>query len=60
MRNSEIKQEIFNFLQRFASTDIALSTLEDIKLLQQTRHEETIIFSDYLKNADWAIQRNVY
>ena len=56
IRNSAIKQEIITFLQRFPSTDLEFSTLEDIedlKLLQNTRHEETVSFMDYLKNADW-------
>lgn len=56
IRNTAIKQEILDFLQRFSSTDVELTTLEDIedlKLLQNTRHEETVSFADYLKNANW-------
>lgn len=55
IRNSAIKREILNFIQRFPTTDVELTTLddiEDLKLLQNTRHEETVSFDDYLKNAD--------
>jgi hypothetical protein len=54
IHNDKIKQEIFNFLKRFSSDDLELTSIEDIedlKLLQNTRHEETVSFSDYLKNA---------
>jgi len=55
IRNNAIKQEILNFLRRFPSSDVELTTqedLEDLKLLQNTRDEESVSFSEYLKNAD--------
>lgn len=53
--NLKIKQEIINFLQHFPETDIELTTLEDIddlRLLKNTRYEESISFSEYLENAN--------
>lgn len=55
IHNTKIKQEIINFLERFSSNEVEFSTFDDaqdLKLLQDTRHEDTISFSDYLKNAD--------
>jgi hypothetical protein len=55
LRNTAIKQEIINFLQHFSTTDVEVITVEDMEdlmLLKNTRHEEAISFSDYLKNAD--------
>ena len=40
-----VNQEILNFLKRFSTEDLELTTLEDIQdlqLLQNTRHEDTI------------------
>jgi len=54
IHNDKIKQEIFSFLKRFSSDDLEFTLIEDIedlKLLQNTRNEETVSFSDYLKNA---------
>jgi len=54
IHNDKIKQEILSFLKRFSSDDLELTLIEDIedlKLLQNTRNEETVSFSDYLKNA---------
>jgi hypothetical protein len=54
IRNTAIKQEILNFLQRFSAADLEFTTLEDLedlKLLKNTRHEETVSFEEYLKNA---------
>jgi hypothetical protein len=54
IHNDKIKQEILNFLKRFSSDDLELTSIEDIedlKLLQNTRHEEAVSFADYLKNA---------
>ena len=55
IRNPAIKQEIMNFLQRFPSSDVEFTTLddiEDLKLLQETRHEDTVSWESYLSNAD--------
>jgi hypothetical protein len=55
IRNTAIKQEILNFLQRFSAADLEFTTLEDLedlKLLKNTRHEETVSFEEYLKNAN--------
>lgn len=55
IHNAEVKQEILDFLKHFSSKDIELSSIEDIedlKLLQNTRQEDTVSFADYLKNAD--------
>jgi hypothetical protein len=54
IHNDKIKQEILSFLKRFSSNDLEFTLIEDIedlKLLQNTRNEETVSFSDYLKNA---------
>jgi hypothetical protein len=54
IHNDKIKQEILSFLKRFSSDDLEFTSIEDIedlKLLQNTRHEETVSFADYLKNA---------
>jgi hypothetical protein len=53
--NDKIKQEIFDFLKKFPNDELELMSIEDaedLQLLQKTRHEETLSFSDYLKNAD--------
>ncbi len=55
IHNDKIKQEIFDFLKKFPNDEVELMPIEDVEdlqLLQRTRHEETISFSDYLKNAD--------
>ena len=55
IHNDKIKQEIFDFLKKFPNDEVELMPIEDaedLQLLQRTRHEETISFSDYLKNAD--------
>lgn len=55
IRNDKIKQEVFDFLKKFPSNDLEFMSIEDaedLQLLQKTRHEGTISFADYLKNAD--------
>jgi len=55
IHNDKIKQEIFDFLKKFPNDEVEMMPIEDaedLQLLQRTRHEETISFSDYLKNAD--------
>lgn len=55
IRNSLIKQEIINFLQRFPSSEVeftSLEDLEDLKLLQETREEETVSWETYINNED--------
>ena len=55
IHNDKIKQEMFDFLKKFPNDEVELMPIEDVEdlqLLQRTRHEETISFSDYLKNAD--------
>ena len=55
IHNPKVKQEIISFLKRFSVEDLELTSIEDIedlKLLQNTRHEDTFSFADYLKNAD--------
>ena len=55
IHNPKVKQEIISFLKRFSVEDLELTSIEDIedlKLLQNTRHEDTVSFADYLKNAD--------
>ena len=55
IHNDKIKQEIFDFLKKFPNNEVELMPIEDaedLHLLQRTRNEETISFSDYLKNAD--------
>jgi|GEM_PF-2033169 hypothetical protein len=41
-------------IQTHQQTDIdsELEDRDDLNLLKNTRHEETVLFSDYLKNAD--------
>ncbi len=51
--------EILNHLQRYASSDVELSTLEDIddlKLLEETRHEDTVSWEAYLSKLDSALE----
>ena len=53
IHNEHIKEEIIQFLQKFKSKDLEftyIDDVEDLKLLQQTRHEATISFDEYLKN----------
>lgn len=53
--NDKIKQEIFDFLKKFPSDELELTSIEDaedLQLLQKTRGEEAISFSDYMNNAD--------
>ncbi|MFZ1643089.1 MAG: hypothetical protein WAV07_16995 [Candidatus Contendobacter sp.] len=55
IHNDKIRQEIFDFLKKFPTDELELMPIEDaedLQLLQKTRHEETISFSDYLNNAD--------
>ena len=55
IHNDKIKQEIFDFLKKFPKDEVELMPIgdaEDLHLLQITRHEETIYFYDYFKNAD--------
>ncbi len=45
IHNEHIKEEIIQFLQKFKSKDLEftyIDDVEDLKLLQQTRHEATI------------------
>jgi hypothetical protein len=55
IHNDKIRQEIFDFLKKFPNDELELMSMEDaedLQLLQKTRHEETISFSDYLNNAN--------
>jgi len=55
IHNDKIRQEILDFLKKFPTGELELMSIEDaedLQLLQKTRHEETISFSDYLNNAD--------
>jgi hypothetical protein len=48
IHNAEIKQELLDYLKRFSSEDLELSSiedLEDLKLLQKTREEDTVLFT---------------
>lgn len=49
IHNEHIKKEIIQFLQKFKSKDLEftyIDDLEDLKLLQQTRHETRISFDE--------------
>ncbi len=53
IHNEHIKEEIIQFLQKFKSKDLEFTYIDDVadlRLLQQTRHEATISFDEYLKN----------
>ncbi len=51
--------EILNNLQRYPSSEVELSTLEDIddlKLLKETRHEDTVSWEAYLSKVDSVLE----
>jgi hypothetical protein len=55
IHNDKVKQEIFDFLKKFSNDELELLPIEDaedLHLLQKTRHEDTISFSDFLAHAD--------
>ncbi|SMF94231.1 hypothetical protein SAMN02949497_1540 [Methylomagnum ishizawai] len=55
IHSDKVKQEIFDFIKKFPSGEVEVMSIEDaedLQLLQKTRHEETVSFADYLKDAD--------
>ena len=50
IHSDKVKQEIFDFIKKFPSVEVELMSIEDaedLRLLQKTRHEETVSFADY-------------
>jgi hypothetical protein len=55
IHDEKIRQEIVDFLKKFSDQEVELMSMEDVedlRLLQKTRSEETMLFSDYLKSAN--------
>ncbi|MFH2045089.1 MAG: hypothetical protein ABIK92_08070 [Pseudomonadota bacterium] len=55
IKNKEIRDKIIWFLKHLESEGVEIVSqedIEDLKLLAVTRGEDSILFSEYLKNED--------
>lgn len=55
IKDEQLADKVLWFLERFQSDELEIVSkedMDDLKLLKETRNDETIPFADYLKNAD--------
>jgi hypothetical protein len=55
IKDDQLAEKVLWFLERFQNDELEIVSQEDMddwKLLEATRNDETVPFADYLKNAD--------
>lgn len=55
IKDEQLADKVLWFLERFQGDELEIISkedMDDLKLLKETRNDETISFTDYLKNAD--------
>jgi len=53
IQNESIKNEIINYLEKYKTQDIEITSIEDVKdllLLKETRNDDKMSFDSYLEN----------
>ena len=56
IQNESLTEKVLWMLEHFKSDGLEISSkedIEDLKLLNKTRNEETVSFENYLKNENW-------